>query len=160
MAERRFLAGWSPAVLVLIALLLLLILPPLYFLLKTSLYTTNADGSFGDFTLEYYRDMVSSPRFVSHFANSSLFAAGSAVLASGLGARGAGVVGAPAPPPPQYVFLMGVVSLGSPHVFYTVAWFLILGRAGPVNMVLMGLFGLEAPPFSVNSLWGMILIEG
>ena len=51
----------------LIALLLLLIVPPLYFLLKTSLYTTNADGSFGDFTLEYYRDLLSSPRFVEPF---------------------------------------------------------------------------------------------
>ena len=49
----RRLSGWSPLVLALIALLLLLIVPPFYFLLKTSLYTTNADGSFGDFTFDY-----------------------------------------------------------------------------------------------------------
>ena len=44
----RFITGWSPAVVVLIAILLLLIVPPFYFLIKTSLYTTNPDGSFGD----------------------------------------------------------------------------------------------------------------
>ena len=44
-ALARGLNGWSPLVLALIALLILLIVPPFYFLLKTSLYTTNADGS-------------------------------------------------------------------------------------------------------------------
>jgi len=156
----RLFAGWSPAVLVLIGLLLLLTLPPLYFLLKTSLYTTNADGSFGDFTLGYYRDMVSSPRFFNHFINSSLFAAGSAVLALVLGALQAWIVERTDTPLRQYVFLVAVVSLGIPHVLYTVAWLLILGKAGPVNALLMAVFGAEAPLFSVNSLWGMILIEG
>src|SRR5215510_15157262 len=160
MTERRFLAGWSPAVLVLIALLLLLILPPLYFLLKTSLYTTNADGSFGDFTFEYYRDMIASLRFFGHFVNSSLFATGSAVLALVLGAAQAWIVERTDTPLRQYVFLIAVVSLGIPHVLYTVAWLLILGKAGPVNALLMAVFGAEAPLFSVHSLWGMILIEG
>ena len=157
---RRLFAGWSPAVLVLIALLLALTLPPLYFLFKTSLYTTNADGSFGDFTFEYYRDMVASPRFFNHFVNSSLFAAGSAVLALVLGAAQAWIVERTDTPLRQYVFLIAVVSLGIPHVLYTIAWLLILGQAGPVNALLMALSGAEAPLFSVNSLWGMILIEG
>src|SRR4051812_13445567 len=156
----RLLAGWSPAVLILIGLLLLLTLPPLYFLLKTSLYTTNADGSFGDFTFEYYRDMVTSPAFFNHFINSSLFAAGSAVLALVLGALQAWIVERTDTPLRQYVFLIAVVSLSIPHVLYTVAWLLILGKAGPVNTLLMSLFGSEAPLFAVNSLWGMILIEG
>src|SRR5215468_1583799 len=156
----RFFAGWSPAVLLLIGLLLVLTLPPLYFLLKTSLYTTNADGSFGDFTFEYYRDMIASPRFFDHFVNSSLFAAGSAVLALVLGAAQAWIVERTDTPLRQYVFLIAVVSLGIPHVLYTIAWLLILGQAGPVNALFMTLSGAETPPFSVNSLWGMILIEG
>ena len=107
----RLFAGWSPAVLVLIALLLLLIVPPFYFLLKTSLYTTNADGSFGDFTLEYYRELFSSPRFFGHFLNSALFAGGSAVLAIVLGAAQAWIVERTDTPLRQYVFLIAVVSL-------------------------------------------------
>src|SRR5262249_44041048 len=156
----RLFAGWSPAVLILIGLLLLLTLPPLYFLLKTSLYTTNADGSFGDFTFDYYRDMVGSPAFFNHFINSSLFAAGSAVLALVLGAAQAWIVERTDTPLRQYVFLIAVVSLGIPHVLYTVAWLLILGKAGPVNALLMGLTGAETPILAVNSLWGMVLIEG
>src|SRR5947209_12281381 len=66
-ALARRLNGWSPLVLALIALLILLIVPPFYFLLKTSLYTTNADGSFGDFTFDFYRELFSSPRMPSHF---------------------------------------------------------------------------------------------
>src|SRR5262245_15395700 len=143
----RLFAGWSPAVLILIGLLLLLTLPPLYFLLKTSLYTTNADGSFGDFTFEYYRDLVSSPRFFKGLVNSSLFAAGSAMLALVLGAFQAWIVERTDTPLRQYVFLIAVVSLGIPHVLYTVAWLLILGKAGPVNALVMGLFGAEAPLF-------------
>ena len=156
----RVFTGWSPIVLLLIAILLVLIVPPLYFLLKTSLYTTSADGSFGDFTFEYYRDLFSSPRFFSHFFNSALFAGGSAVLAIALGAVQAWIVERTDTPLRQYVFLLAVVSLGIPHVLYTVAWLLILGKGGPVNLFLMGLLGTDMPVLSVNSLWGMILIEG
>ena len=40
-----------------------------------------ADGSFGDFTFGYYRDLLTSPRFFSHFVNSGIFAAGSGLVA-------------------------------------------------------------------------------
>src|SRR5262245_28641672 len=111
---RWLLTGWSPAVVVLIVLLLLLILPPSYFLLKTSLYTTEADGSFGEFTFEYYVELLSSPRFLDHFVNSTLFAAGSGLLATVLGAGQAWIVERTDTPLRQYVFLMAVVSLGIP----------------------------------------------
>ena len=156
----RRMSGWSPVVLALIALLLLLIVPPFYFLLKTSFYTTNADGSFGEFTFEYYRELLSSPRFLSHFLNSAFFAAGSGVLAIVLGGVQAWIVERTDTPLRQYVFLIAVVSLGIPHVLYTVAWLLILGKGGPVNLFLMDILGADGPLFSVNSMWGMILIEG
>jgi iron(III) transport system permease protein len=157
---RRMFAGWSPAVVVLIALFLLLILPPLYYLLKTSLYTTEADGSFGEFTFEYYADLLSSPRFFDRFVSSSLFAAGSGLVAFVLGAGQAWIVERTDTPLRRYVFLMAVVSLGIPHVLYTVAWLLILGKSGPVNLFLMDIFGSDGPIFFVNGLWGMILVEG
>ena len=153
-------SGWSPAVLLLIALLVLLIVPPFYFLLKTSFYTTNADGSFGDFTLDYYRELLTSPRFVSHTLNSAIFATGSAMLAIVLGGAQAWIVERTDTPLRQYVFLIAVVSLGIPHVLYTISWLLILGKGGPVNLFLMGLFGADTPVFNVNSLWGMVLVEG
>src|SRR3954471_22950967 len=156
----RRLSGWSPLVLALIALLLLLIVPPFYFLLKTSLYTTNADGSFGDFTFDFYRELFSSPRMPSHFLNSALFAVGSGVLAIVLGGAQAWIVERTDTPLRQYVFLIAVVSLGIPHVLYTISWLLILGKGGPFNQFFMDILGSDTPMFVVNSLWGMILIEG
>src|SRR5437016_12535992 len=67
------LAGWSPVVVGLIVALVLLIGPPLYYLLKTSVFTTEPDGSFGEFTLSYYRELVAGPRFVGRLANSAIF---------------------------------------------------------------------------------------
>src|SRR5262249_40356515 len=121
---------------------------------------TEADGSFGDFTFAYYADLLSSPRFLNHFINSSIFAAGSGLLATVLGAGQAWIVERTDTPLRQYVFVIAVVSLGIPHVLYTVAWLLILGKSGPVNELLEALSGSDAPVFLVNSLWGMILVEG
>ena len=52
---------FSPLVLVLIAILLVLILPPTFFLVDVSLHTTKPDGSFGVFTFSYYRELFQQP---------------------------------------------------------------------------------------------------
>ena len=151
---------WSPAVILLTTLLLLLIVPPAFYLLKTSLYTTNPDGSFGEFTLEFYQDLIDSPRFLNRFINSGLFALGAALLAIVLGATLAWIVERTDTPLRQYAFVISIISLGIPHVLYTIAWLLVLGRRGPVNLFLMNVFGSDAPIINVNSLWGMVLVEG
>ena len=142
------------------AILLLLIVPPLYFLIKTSFHTTNFDGSFGHFTLRYYANLFSTPRFGDHLVNTAIFAAGSAILAIVLGAAQAWIVERTDTPLRHYVFLIAVISLGIPHVLYTVAWLLILGKGGPVNAVLMGLLGTDRAILNFYSMWGMILVEG
>jgi iron(III) transport system permease protein len=58
------------------------------------------------------------------------------------------------------VFLISIISLGIPSVLYTVSFLLILGKAGPLNQILMALFGSSEPIINVYSLWGMIIIEG
>ena len=86
--------GWgsariSPLVLLLAALLLILILPPTLFLVDASLHVTNPDGSFGAFTLQYYRQLFNSPYLAVSLRNTILYAIGSAVVAIGLGAAAA-----------------------------------------------------------------------
>ena len=49
--------------------LVALIAPPLYFLVKTSLYTTEFDGAFCDFTFEHYVELFSTPTSLSIFQN-------------------------------------------------------------------------------------------
>jgi iron(III) transport system permease protein len=154
------LMGWSPGALALIALLLVLIVPPLFYLVKTSLYTSEFDGSFGDFTFEYYQNLLATPGFLAHFRNSVVFALCSGTFAIVFGAVQAWIVERTNAPFRRFVFLQAVISLGVPHVLYTIGWLLLLGKQGPLNQFLMHVTHSAQPLFNVNSMVGMILIEG
>ena len=167
-AAARRTGGWhdrraiSPLVAALTAILLVLVLPPVIYLIVTSFYTTRPDGSFDQLTLRYYQRLFTSPYFASSLWNTVLYAGGSAVVAIVLGVAQALIVERTNTPGRQYAFLIAAVSLGIPHVLYTVAWLLLLGRTGPVNTLVAGLLGLDGQGSLLNvySLWGMILIEG
>lgn len=150
----------SPVVVLLVAILAALVVPPFYYLVKTSLYTTEADGSFGTFTFEYYRELLQSRTLVADFLNSVRFALGSAFLAITLGTVQAWIVERTDTPLRQYVFMISIISLGLPHVLYTSAWILVLGKGGPFNALLAALTGALGPAFDVYTMSGMILIEG
>jgi len=150
----------SPLVAVVALLLLVLILPPTFYLVITSLYTTRPDGSFDQPTLRYYQELFASPFFAASLLNTIEFAVGSAAVAILIGVVQALIVERTNTPGRRYVFLTAVVSLGIPHVLYVVAWLLLLGRTGPVNSLIADLFGSSEPPLNVYSMWGMILVEG
>ncbi len=166
-ADRSDAADWarlkvSPLVALLAAILLVLILPPTLFLVDTSLHTTRPDGSFGPFTLQYYRQLFASPYFAGSLWHTVVYAIGSALVAITLGVTQALIVERTNAPGRSYAFLAAILSLGIPHVLYVVAWLLLLGRAGPVNG-LLGFIGGgagKAPALDVYSMWGMFLIEG
>src|ERR1700730_17762498 len=75
----------SPLVGLLAVILLILILPPTFFLVETSLHTTRPDGSFGTFTLQYYQRLFTSPYFAVSLWNTAVYAIGSALVAIALG---------------------------------------------------------------------------
>ena len=156
---RRREPRFSIPVIVLSIILLILILPPTIFLVKVSFYTTRPDGSFGDLTLRYYVQLFTGRFFVSSLINTGIYAIGSAVIAIVLGTLQAIIVERTNTPGRSWVFLGAVISLGIPHVLYTVAWLLILGRSGPVNAVIDNAFGSQAA-INVYSMWGMTMIEG
>lgn len=149
----------SPIVYLLIVLLVLMVIPPIINLVETSLYTTNLDGSFGEFTFRYFVQLFASPRFFGVTMNTAIYAFGTAVVAIAIGVAQAWIVERTDTPLRQYVFLFSIISLGVPHVLFTVAWVLILGKAGPVNAILMYFMGVDQPPFDVYTLGGMIFIE-
>ncbi len=150
---------FSLPVIILSAILLVLILPPTIFLVKVSFYTTKPDGSFGDLTLKYYQQLFTGRFFFSSLINTTIYAIGSAFIAILLGTLQAIIVERTNTPGRKWVFLGAVISLGIPHVLYTVAWLLILGRSGPINSVIDHTFGHQAA-INVYSMWGMTLIEG
>jgi iron(III) transport system permease protein len=151
----------SPLVALLAAILLILIVPPTVFLVDTSLHATRPDGSLGQFTLQYYRALFTSPTFAASLRSTIVYAIGSAMVAITLGVLQALIVERTNAPGRGLAFLAAILSLGIPHVLYVVAWLLLLGRAGPVND-LIGLIrgGADGPALDVYSMWGMILIEG
>jgi iron(III) transport system permease protein len=160
--------GWrtrfrlSPLVALLAAILLILILPPTVFLVDTSLHITRPDGALGPFTLQYYRQLFTSPYFAASLWRTLVYASGSAVVAIVLGVMQALIVERTNTPGRGYAFVAAILSLGIPHVLYVVAWLLLLGRAGPVNELIgfLRTAAAEGPALDVYSMWGMILIEG
>jgi iron(III) transport system permease protein len=150
----------SPVVLILIVILLVLVAPPVIFLLQASVHETLPDGSAGAFTLRFYQQLFSGRQFLPSLLNTVIYACGSAVVAIFVGTLQALIVERTNAPGRKLAFLAAIISLGVPHVLYVVSWLLLLGRAGPVNHLLMQLLQSEQPVLNVYSLWGMMLIEG
>ena len=137
--------------------LLLLVVPPLIFLLDGSLHTTTVTGGLGDFTFAYYRKLIADRQFFGSLGNSLIFAAGSMAIALAFGGLVAWLVERTNAPFKAFAYLTAIISLGTPFVLYVIAWLFLFGRNGPLNDLITAL-GL--PRFNVYSMPGMILVEG
>src|SRR5579863_6134279 len=142
---------------VLAAILLLLVVPPLWFLIQGSLHTTTIKGGLGDFTFDYYRRLLADRQFFGSLANSLIFSFGATAIALCFGGLVAWLVERTNAPLKAFAYLSAIISLGTPFVLYVIAWLFLLGRVGPLNdfIVFLGL-----PRFNVYSMSGMILVEG
>jgi iron(III) transport system permease protein len=88
-----------------------------------------------------------------------IYSFGSAVIAIVIGTVQALIVERTNTPGRNLAFFGAILSLGVPHILYTVAWLLLLGRSGPINDMIA--FVTQQPQaIDVYSMWGMILIEG
>lgn len=152
--------GVSPLVIVLAIVLLAMMVPPLGFLLRASLYTTTFKGDFGDFTLRFYAEIFTNPLFFQTLGNTIIYAAGSAVVALVLSVTQAWIVERTNTPLRQYVFLVSIISLGIPSILYTVSFLLLLGKTGPVNQILDFFFETGRDGINIYSMWGMMVVEG
>jgi iron(III) transport system permease protein len=152
--------SYSPLVLILAAILIVLILPAVIYLFQASLHETEFNGAFGAFTFQYYIDLVASDRFLTNLINASIYAVGSAVVAIGVGVTLAWIVERTNTPCRRWVLVISIVSLGIPSVLYTISFLMLLGKVGPANQILMWITGLEDPLINIYSLTGMIVIEG
>jgi len=137
--------------------LLVLVVPPLLYLLSGSLHTTTPTGAPGDFTFAYYRRLLADRQFFGSLANSIVFSVGSMAIALCFGGLVAWLVERTNAPFKPFAYLTAIISLGTPFVLYVIAWLFLLGRNGPINDLITAL-GL--PRFNVYSLPGMILVEG
>ena len=136
-----------------------LVLPPLYAVIQTSLFTTKLTGELDEFTLRYYRDLFRELQVVGPFLNTIYFSVGSALLATLLGGLVAWVVTRTDSPLRGLGYFTAFASFGTPFILYTIGWLLILGKAGPVNSWLRAFFEHSGPTVNVYSMWGMIFVE-
>ncbi|MDA1324872.1 MAG: iron ABC transporter permease [Proteobacteria bacterium] len=137
-----------------------LVLPPIWFLIQGSLFTTGADFSRGVMTFQYYERLLNEPKLFTSGLNSAIFAIGSSVIALLFGAILAWVVERTNAAFKALAYLTTIISLGTPFVLYVGAWLFLFGRAGPVNDLYRLITGNEGVLINVYSMTGMILIEG
>ena len=142
---------------VLIVVLAALVLPPFVFLLKASV----VDAQRGDeWSLANFEAVLGSRRFLVTSANSLVFAAGSAVIALGIGWTTAWIVERTNTPLKPLAYLTAIISLGTPYILYVTAWLLLFGKAGPINQLYRTLTGTSDVLINVYSMPGMIMVEG
>lgn len=134
-----------------------LVIPPLLSVIQTSIFTTKLTGELGELTLRYYGqilDELSSP-----LVNTVFFSIGSALLATAIGGSIAWIVTRTNTPLSGLGYFVAFASFGTPFILYTIAWLLVLGKAGPLNHWAREVLGVDGLLFNVYSLPGMVLIE-
>ena len=141
-------------------LLGVLMLPPLWILLQDSVTTTDAAGNITGYTFAHFRKLAIEKNAVVSLWNSLIFAAGSTVLSLLAGGVLAWLVERTNAPFKILAYLATIVSLGTPYILHVIAWLFLLGKVGPINDLYRLATGSTGNLFNVNSMAGMILIEG
>ncbi|OWT53938.1 ABC transporter permease [Candidimonas nitroreducens] len=145
--------------LALLTLLLVLVVPTVFILIRTSLAQAQGAGGHNGLTLSNYLGLFGNPRLAAAFTSSIIFAIGSSILALVVGGILAWLVERTNVPFKILAHVTAVVSMGTPYVLYIIAWLFLLGHIGPINTTWRAL-GFNGDLIHVNSMAGMILIEG
>jgi iron(III) transport system permease protein len=136
-----------------------LVLPPLYSVIQTSLFTTKLTGEIDEFTFRYYQDLIRELQVIGPFLNTMYFSVGSALFATLLGGSIAWLVTRTDAPLRALGYFTAFASFGTPFILYTIGWLLLLGKAGPINFWLKTIFDQPGPVINIYSLLGMIFVE-
>lgn len=136
-----------------------LVLPPLFFIVSTSLIAERGPEA-GSLTLSHYGNIfLSLGDFGNLLWNSLVFSVGSAVGALLLGTTIAWLAERTNAPFRNLAYIFAFISFGIPGIVKVVGWILLLGpTAGLINVAVKDLTGIS-PLFDVFSMPGMILVE-
>jgi iron(III) transport system permease protein len=137
-----------------------LILTPVVIVLFRSL-TTGRLGAFVGVTAENYLRVLGDPQIWPMMKNSILYAGGSALLGTVVGALLAWIVARTNTPGKTLVELMPLYPILMPPIMKNIAWILLLSpKSGILNNFLRTTFGIEHEVFNAFSLPGMIWVFG
>jgi iron(III) transport system permease protein len=137
-----------------------LVLPPLYFIFRSSL-TASMEAETTGLTLANYASIFeSTSRFNELIWNSMVFSVGSAAFALVFGTILAWLAERSNAPFRSVAYVAAFVSFAVPGLIKVIGWILLLGpEAGFLNVALEALTGIS-PIFDIFSMSGMILVEG
>jgi iron(III) transport system permease protein len=135
-----------------------LIVPPLALMVWTSFTPGGSLGSVGgDFSLDGYKDVVTSDGFRDILFDTAVFTLGSSIGAILLGCVMAWFVARTDMVGKTLIYLCVFLSFAIPGMIEAVGWILLFGEgAGLANDVLDGSIGVT---FTVQSMLGMILVQ-
>jgi iron(III) transport system permease protein len=135
------------------------IIAPVLVVLVKSLTTTRL-GDFVGLNVENYLRVLTDPKLGSMIVNSLVFAVGSAIFGTALGATLAWIVARTNTPGRALVELLPLYPLLMPPIMKSIAWILLLSpRSGILNN-LLHLIGIRADVFNAYSMPGMIFVFG
>jgi iron(III) transport system permease protein len=137
----------------------LVVLPPFFYLLKSSV-TVPLPGARSEIGLGNYARVIDISGF-DLWGTTVAFAIGTSVLAISLGASIAWLVARTNVAFRQAAFVGAFLSLSAPVIVKGIGWILLLGpNNGLINNWLRAAFGIAGAPIELFSLSGMILVEG
>ncbi len=159
-APRRWRRSGTATLGIVVAVIVaVLVLPPVWTLLQTSLVPEEMAASSGGITLENYALLLRSRDLTGLLLNSLVFSLVAMVVSLILGGVLAWLVERTDAPFRSLAYVTAIISLATPFILYVTAWIYLLGRAGPLNDIYRQLTGTMGSPFNINSLPGMILVE-
>lgn len=136
------------------------IITPIVIVLVKSLSTGKLGASVG-FTLANYLRVFGDRDILPLLNNSILYAVGSALLGTGLGALLAWIVARTNTPGKTLVELMPLYPILMPPIMKNIAWILLLApKSGILNNMLQEYLGIEAQIFNAFSMAGMVWVFG
>ena len=137
-----------------------LVLPPIATLLRTSLAEPGTASVAPTWTLRYYAEFLGGPKLGIMALNSGVFACCATFVSLVLGGVLAWLVERTDVSLKGVAYVTTIVSLGTPYILYVAAWLFLFGRSGPFNDAWRSFVDPGVTLFNVNSLGGMIAIEG
>ena len=136
-----------------------IVLPPFFYLLKSS-FQVPLPAFQTAFGIGNYERVIALSGW-SLWWTTLVFAFGSSVMAITLGFSVAWLVARTNVPFRQTVYVGSFLSLAAPLIVKGIGWILLLGpNNGLINVWLRKLFGIEGVPIELFSMGGMIFIEG
>lgn len=144
-----------------LAVLLLLVVPPLAVLVRTSLVVGERLGRPGTLSLDAYAEILGSPGLPALLGGTLAFAFGSSLLGLVVGGLLAWCTERTNAPFKQLVYAATFVSFAIPGILRAIGWIFLLGpQTGAINVAFRALVGGDRVLLDVFTLPAMILVEG